>query len=901
LQVLATAAPFNWKDALSAVSQTADALDHAHGAGVVHRDVKPSNIMLQRGRTVKITDFGIAKITTTQQLTRTGMTMGTPSYMSPEQIQAEPLDGRADQFSLAVVAFQILTGAKPFQGDSLPTLVHEIVYKDRPSARAANQNLPVAVDEVLHRGLAKRPEDRYGSCTEFALALESALTEAPRLGVFGSEPDALHEKQQSEFTALFGDFIEARRLEVERKERADQLDRIVQESERYLASGDRRGALDALDAGREKFGHERAFLDVSERLREAQQEAERQRRIDEAVQQAREKLKERAFAATLSMLDAADAEYGNPATIAELRALVLEEQAADKRDSERRVYTADLGKTLAHAKELMALPSPAEAVTFLESATGRFGKESEFTRLFASAIHAKRAAEDRAAKLDEVVNCVEASLARGDLHSAQVALESGKRDFPGATVLAPLLSRLDELHRAAGQETPAYSNPEFAPPQTMKEETVGHVHSTVPVSLWMPPSAEAQTTFLQAGSLRRRAMIPRSLLIGSGTAAFLILGLLLLKIVVFSLRNGQTHTAHSAKQTGDATVPSIRMFGAAPASIRIGESATLSWSVENATEVVIDQDIGKVAASGSLIVSPIARTHYRLTARGPGGATDETAFVNVVAQRSPPLAAPEVTTTARRPASAPIDKPLGPLTTESAEDSEWRSLEAGHDVSALEAFLLKYPNGVHREDATHRAEQLDWDALPIRGDANAVISALRSFIQKYPNSPHKGSATGRINAMAAALAAASSAPTLPVENNVSDGAKVAMEKTIANLISVRGDLGVQSGLIATNGKELQALKQLGQRDYVDVKLAKVKGNVPQTFGDVQLILEATDPKHNTFTVIIIADDKRVEKRNRTLNAPIQFLLSKSLLPYELVINDIKKDLIAGYLSVPKPR
>ncbi len=129
--------------------------------------------------------------------------------------------------------------------------------------------------------------------------------------------------------------------------------------------------------------------------------------------------------------------------------------------------------------------------------------------------------------------------------------------------------------------------------------------------------------------------------------------------------------------------------------------------------------------------------------------------------------------------------------------------------------------------------------------------------------------------------------------------KSAIEKTIADLKSARGDLGVQSGLIATNGKELQALKQLGERNYIDIKLAKAKKNVPQKFGDIQLVLESAEPKKNTFSIVIIADDKRVEKKNRTVNEPIQFLLSKSVQPYELVINDVKKDLIVGYLSVPK--
>ncbi len=97
---------------LDILRQTAEALDYAHLNGVVHRDVKPANIMLHKGASVKIADFGIAKIACAQHQTLTGMVMGTPIYMSPEQIEAKPVDGRSDQFALAVVAYELLTGGK---------------------------------------------------------------------------------------------------------------------------------------------------------------------------------------------------------------------------------------------------------------------------------------------------------------------------------------------------------------------------------------------------------------------------------------------------------------------------------------------------------------------------------------------------------------------------------------------------------------------------------------------------------------------------------------------------------------------------------------------------------------------------------------------------------------------
>ena len=168
------------EEAVGILRQAAGALDYAHQAGVVHRDIKPSNIMFhrkcQQGATVKITDFGIAKITGAELPTRTGMPAGTPNYMSPEQIQGHAVDGRSDQFSLAVVAFEMLTARKAFPAESLVTVVHEIVYGERPSARAVVAELPSAVDEVFNRGLAKDSRDRYQTCAEFVTALDAAFT-----------------------------------------------------------------------------------------------------------------------------------------------------------------------------------------------------------------------------------------------------------------------------------------------------------------------------------------------------------------------------------------------------------------------------------------------------------------------------------------------------------------------------------------------------------------------------------------------------------------------------------------------------------------------------------------------------------------------------------------------------
>lgn len=125
-----------------------------------------------------------------------------------------------------------------------------------------------------------------------------------------------------------------------------------------------------------------------------------------------------------------------------------------------------------------------------------------------------------------------------------------------------------------------------------------------------------------------------------------------------------------------------------------------------------------------------------------------------------------------------------------------------------------------------------------------------------------------------------------------------LEKTVNDLKSTRGDLGVQSGLIATNAQELAALKLRGERNYVDIKLGKTKQ--PVRFGDITLKLEKVDAKRNKYTVLVMADDKLTEKKDKSINEPVQFYTAKGgHIPYEIVINSVGKDQITGYLSTPK--
>ena len=159
------------------VARVAEALAYAHRQNVVHRDIKPANIMYEPDSdTVKVTDFGIARITDSSK-TKTGLVLGTPSFMSPEQIAGKKVDGRSDLYSLGVMLFQMLTGVLPFRGDSMAELMYKIASEEAPDVRVLRPDINERLANVVALSLSKRPESRYQDGERFAADLRSALDE----------------------------------------------------------------------------------------------------------------------------------------------------------------------------------------------------------------------------------------------------------------------------------------------------------------------------------------------------------------------------------------------------------------------------------------------------------------------------------------------------------------------------------------------------------------------------------------------------------------------------------------------------------------------------------------------------------------------------------------------------
>jgi len=170
---------YSLEQSLKMIRDLLSALDYAHRQGIVHRDIKPANLLIEPGGRVKLTDFGVARMQDSGDATRTQGTMvGTLKYMSPEQVQGQKIDARADLFSVGVVLYQLLTDKRPFDGENDFSIIHQIIGHTPPPPSSFNARLPAAIDAVLARALAKNRDDRFASARDFAAALQSAMRRA---------------------------------------------------------------------------------------------------------------------------------------------------------------------------------------------------------------------------------------------------------------------------------------------------------------------------------------------------------------------------------------------------------------------------------------------------------------------------------------------------------------------------------------------------------------------------------------------------------------------------------------------------------------------------------------------------------------------------------------------------
>lgn len=187
-QVIAKKKKFSPKEINDIIIPLCEALEYAHQHGIVHRDIKPANILIDLRGKPNVVDFGVARVETST-LTQSGTTVGTPSYMSPEQIMGKRVDNRADIFSLGVILYELAAGQRPFTGGNISTLMYKIVNEEPPHITKVEKSLPASYENIIEKALAKDPKNRFQSCLQFIAALKGESTDIDSTLAYDFEQD----------------------------------------------------------------------------------------------------------------------------------------------------------------------------------------------------------------------------------------------------------------------------------------------------------------------------------------------------------------------------------------------------------------------------------------------------------------------------------------------------------------------------------------------------------------------------------------------------------------------------------------------------------------------------------------------------------------------------------------
>ncbi len=745
----------DWKQIISVLRKIGVALDYAHSKGVIHRDVKPANVLIDQEDEVKICDFGIAK-TLGNSSTHTGLRMGSPMYMSPEQVKGDELDGRSDQYSLVAMSYVALTGSPPFHSDRLEALFFKIVMEPARPADELNPKLGAEAAAVIERGLSKNAKDRYATCSEFVTALNHGLEMArivrdetldhardlllrrgPKEAQEYLETQTLRYLGDAEFDSLLASVAQITHIEMEQQLRETQLHQGTQKVDTALEADQWREAQALLASLENDFPGEPVLIPLAIRVEQAQRKAAARERTRKALEMAREHLARKDFAAAARALSEIDEEHaGEHEVLAHRESLRIEEEA----ERLRRRFLLDLRRTLEIARGLLQRGVPREALAYLESYSLRFGEKGEFKALVAAAIEANRVEEERRQReeqlrQEEERRRKEEELPRAAQHEA-VAREAERLRVAAAQEAKRIEDerrrqeeerkqqveeewrRADEVHAAAElHKPPAYAKPEQPRPMVWQ----------------IPAPSDGGRTWV------------------AGTIAFLAL-CLIAGILYFVIPGAQKTSFVAGVQPPASTVPAV----VSPPA----ESPAAAPKIQERPDT---KPSASKTSKGKSVTPPIPPT-----AATP---TPET------------KAAPEAT----------------------SEDVDWRKAVAAGSADAMEAFLRAYPSTAHKTEATLRLEQLDWNSLQPERDP----TVWRAFLTKYPSGMYAKQAAAMLEDLEWARVNRKDAAALTdyIQTHP-NGAHTKQAETIrANIATTRINTALQrylSAISQRNEVELQA-------------------------------------------------------------------------------------------------
>lgn len=433
---------FTLIEKLDIIRQLCLGLGYAHQNGVIHRDVKPANIMVQPDGNIKIVDFGVARLEKTSGHTQTGMVIGTFHYISPERLLGKSADGRADIWSAGVILYLLLTGRLPFPGDN-PDTLHRVVREPQEPLSNFLSDYPPALDHLINTALAKNPADRYETAEDMATDIETVNEGLKRDHVTQALGNVQTLIEQEQWTSVRPVLLDLQRLnpkntevkkllrdvqeKLSRQQKTVQLRQLLSDAEEAVLS-QRYG--DALEIYNQALDVDPASPELKEKIDHTRQLKEKAEKVAQLLEQSREARKRSDFTAANQLID---------------RALQLDERNTDLRnerarivqDAERAARERSLRQHTGVARNQLAARQYTDAVQSLRSALEIDPTDAETQRLFQEAID--RQEEQRRRKIiDQIVAEISECIASEELERALTLIQRAQDRLPGEAVLLQL-------------------------------------------------------------------------------------------------------------------------------------------------------------------------------------------------------------------------------------------------------------------------------------------------------------------------------------------------------------------------------------------------------------------------------------------------------------------------------
>ncbi|HMD75787.1 MAG TPA: protein kinase [Terracidiphilus sp.] len=442
---------FSLIEKLEIVRQACLALGYAHQKGVIHRDMKPANIMVQPDGNIKIVDFGVAKLQSHSGHTQTGMVIGTFHYISPERLLGKIADGRADLWSMGCILYLLLTGRLPFPGDD-PATLHRVIREPHEPLSSMLTGYPQALDHVIDRALAKDPLDRYETGEEMAADIEAVNDDLKREHVGEVLGNVKHLMEREQWTSVRPVLLDLQRLnpqntevkkllrevqeKVSRQQKTVQLQQLLGEAEEAVLSQHYKEALEFYN---QAAGLDKENPELAQKIEHVRVLKEKADKVASLLEQAREARRRSDFGAAGALIDKALQLDERNTDLRNERARIIQELERTTRERARREFSDA-------ARGQLALRQYTEAIKNLRAALEIDPTDSETQQLYQSAV--ERQEEQRRRKIiDQIVAEISESISGEDYERALVLTQRALERLPGEAVLLQLKADAEARQR----------------------------------------------------------------------------------------------------------------------------------------------------------------------------------------------------------------------------------------------------------------------------------------------------------------------------------------------------------------------------------------------------------------------------------------------------------------------